>query len=203
MIGIVSYGMGNIRSVCNVFDYLGHETLVVTDPGDLDRVDKILIPGVGAFPAAMEKINNSGFAAALNDQVLARGKYVLGICLGMQLLAEEGDEFETCPGLGWIPGRVEQIPRGDGSLRLPQVGWNELKPQRDCRLLSGVDNDTNCYFVHSYHLKAADEKHITATVDYGGPVTAAVAHNNIFGVQFHPEKSQRVGLGILDNFARL
>jgi glutamine amidotransferase len=195
--------MGNIQSVCNAFDYLDHETLVITNPGDLDRVDKILIPGVGAFPAAMEMINQTGFAAALDEQVLVKGKYVLGICLGMQLLAEEGIEFERCRGLGWIPGRVDLIPRHGGSLRLPHVGWNELEAQGECPLLRDIGSETSCYFVHSYQLRVANENHITATVDYGGPVTAAVAHNNIFGVQFHPEKSQRVGLGILDNFARL
>lgn len=203
MIGIVNYGMGNIQSVCNAFDYLGHKTVVASQPGDLEQADKILIPGVGAFPSAMERINDAGFAEALDENVMVQGKPALGICLGMQLLAEAGTEFGDCRGLGWIPGRVEQIPRNDAALRLPQIGWNELEVRHACPLLADIGDKSSCYFVHSYEFNPADENDVTATVDYGGPVTAVVARGNIFGVQFHPEKSQRVGLKILDNFARL
>lgn len=203
MIGVVSYGMGNIQSVCNAFEHLGHPTLVVEEPGQLECADMIVIPGVGAFAAAMGRMEETGFANALGEQVLGKRKPALGICLGMQLLAEEGTEFVPCHGLGWIPGRVEPIERENTALRLPQVGWNELESVRDCALLCGISGDTSCYFVHSFELKARDRDDVAATVEYGGAVTAIVSRENIFGVQFHPEKSQRVGLKILDNFARL
>lgn len=203
MIGVVAYGMGNIQSVCNAFDYLGHPVTVVETPDDLNAVERIVLPGVGAFPSAMARLHDTGFARALDEQVRERGKPVLGICLGMQLLAEEGTEFRQCPGLGWIPGRIEIIERETTGLRLPQIGWNELAITGDSPLLAGLGNAPCCYFVHSYHFRPRDPAHIEATVDYGGPVTAAVAHGNIFGVQFHPEKSQKVGLKVLDNFARL
>lgn len=203
MIGVVSYGMGNIQSVCNALEHLGHDVLDARTPDDLDGVDRIIIPGVGAFPAAMERLTATGFVDSLNIQVRDRGKPVLGICLGMQLLGETGTEFGECAGLGWIPGRVEIIPRQSSGLRLPQIGWNELNIRDGARLFANIEGDTSCYFVHSYQLCPADTDHIVATVDYGGPVTAAVQHENIFGAQFHPEKSARVGLSVLDNFARL
>lgn len=203
MIGIVSYGMGNIQSVCNALGHLGHPVQVVRSPGDLDSVERIILPGVGAFPAAMERLRASGFVDALNTQVLEQGKPVLGICLGMQLLAEAGTEFRDCDGLGWIPGRVEIIPRGDNQLRLPQIGWNDLDIHSGSRLFDNIEGDTSCYFVHSYQLRPGDPADVVATVDYGGPITAAVERGNIFGAQFHPEKSARVGLAVLDNFAKI
>ncbi len=203
MIGVVSYGMGNIQSVCNALVYLGHEVLVAQSPDDLEQASRIILPGVGAFPAAMKRLQESGFADALHAHVRERDKPLLGICLGMQLLAETGTEFEACDGLGWIPGRVEIIPRGPKKLRLPQVGWNELAVRDGARLFDGIEGDTSCYFVHSYQLNAAEPEDVVATVDYGGPVTAAVERENIFGAQFHPEKSARVGLALLDMFARL
>ncbi|MBT6536263.1 MAG: imidazole glycerol phosphate synthase subunit HisH [Rhodospirillaceae bacterium] len=203
MIGVVSYGMGNIRSVCNALEHLGHEPLVASAPDDLDKVDRIILPGVGAFPAAMERLGTTGFADALNTQVRARGKPVLGICLGMQLLGEIGTEFGDCAGLGWIPGRVEIIPRGESNLRLPQIGWNELEVREGAQLFTNIEGDSSCYFVHSYQLLTTDPSDVVATVDYGGPVTAAVERDNIFGAQFHPEKSARVGLAVLDNFANI
>lgn len=203
MIGVVSCGMGNIQSVCNAFEFLGHDVVAASEPQELRGADRIVIPGVGAFPTAMGALRGAGFVEELQEQVIGKGKLALGICLGMQLLADEGTEFRVCPGLGWIPGRVEIIPRSDKALRLPQIGWNELEIKKDCPLLNGIEGETSCYFVHSYQLCPADPAHIVATVDYGGPVTAAVSRDNIFGMQFHPEKSQKVGLKILDNFARL
>ena len=203
MIGIVSYGMGNIQSVCNAFDYLGHDLLVADGPDDLGRCDHLVLPGVGSFPAAMERLSANGFVDALEEQVRDREKPLLGICLGMQLLADTGTEFRECAGLGWIPGRVEMIEREPPDLRLPQMGWNELEIANAEPLFAGVEGDTSCYFVHSFHLCPREPADVAATVDYGGPVTAAVARGNVFGVQFHPEKSQKVGLQILDNFAKL
>lgn len=203
MIAVVSYGMGNIQSVCNALEHLGHDAVPAATPEDLDAADRIILPGVGAFPAAMARLIETGFAAALHAQVLDQKKPVLGICLGMQLLAETGTEFEECQGLGWIPGRVERIPREGTALRLPQIGWNELDISADARLFTGIEGDTSCYFVHSYQLNPAEPSDIVATTDYGGPVVAAVERGNIFGAQFHPEKSARVGLAVLENFATL
>ncbi len=203
MIGVVSFGMGNIGSVCNALEHLGHTPLIASAPEDLDKADRIILPGVGAFPAAMTRLSTSGFLDALNDQVREKGKPVLGICLGMQLLAETGTEFGDCAGLGWISGRVEIIPRGSSDLRLPQIGWNELVLKDNAQLFANIEGDTSCYFVHSYQLLPTDPSDIVATVDYGGPVTAAVQRDHIFGAQFHPEKSARVGLAVLDNFAKV
>lgn len=203
MIAIVSYGMGNIQSVRNAFEHLGHEVSVAEAPGELAGADKVVIPGVGSFPKAMERLSRSGFRDALDEMVLVRKKPVLGICLGMQILADSGTEFGDCEGLGWVPGRVERIPRSGPDLRLPQVGWNALQITKACPLFDGMGEDTCCYFLHSYHLRAARPQDVSATVDYGGPITAAVSVDHIFGMQYHPEKSQRVGLKVLDNFARL
>jgi imidazole glycerol-phosphate synthase subunit HisH len=203
MIGVVSYGMGNIQSVCNALEHLGHQPLVASTPEDLDKVDRIILPGVGAFPAAMERLMKTGFLDALNNQARDKSKPILGICLGMQLLAETGTEFGECAGLGWIPGRVEIISRGSSDLRLPQIGWNELELRDNAQLFANIEGDTSCYFVHSYQLLPTEPSDIVATVEYGGPVTAAVQRDNIFGAQFHPEKSARVGLAVLDNFAKV
>jgi glutamine amidotransferase len=203
MIGVVAYGMGNVRSVLNALEHVGADAALAATPEDLDRADKILLPGVGAFGEAMRRLTERGVKPALDEQVLGRGKPILGICLGMQLLAETGTEFGEAKGLGYIPGRVEIIPREDRTLRLPHMGWNGLDIVKDCPLLGGIAGDTCCYFVHSYHLKAGRPGDVSATCDYGGPVTAAVSAGHIFGTQFHPEKSQRVGLRILSNFAAL
>jgi glutamine amidotransferase len=202
-IAIVAYGMGNIRSVVNALDYLGHASIVATEPGMLKNADKIILPGVGAFRRAMERLATAGFRAALDEQVHARKKLVLGICLGMQLLAETGTEGGESQGLGWIPGRVELIPRGPRNLRLPHVGWNDIDIKKDCPLFKDLGLDRAFYFVHSYYLKPADTDDISATTDYGGPITAAVARGHVFGLQPHPEKSQTAGLAFLGNFAKL
>jgi glutamine amidotransferase len=204
VIAVVGYGMGNVQSVVNALDHVGARHAVVTDPSALARADKILLPGVGAFRAAMERLAALGFVDALQEAVRGRGRPVLGICLGMQLLAETGTEFGETSGLGWIAGRVEPIDRtGHEDLRLLHVGWSALRVERDDALLRGLGDETSCYFVHSYHLKAVDPAAVSATCVYGGRVTAAVSADHVFGVQFHPEKSQRVGLQILRNFAAL
>jgi glutamine amidotransferase len=152
----------------------------------------------------MDRLEATSFRAALDQEVRGREKPILGICLGMQLLADEGTEFGTREGLGYIPGRVEIIPRGaDSDLRLPHMGWNDLEIRRACPLLEGLEGDTACYFVHGYHLKTARGGDVSATCEYGGPITATVSAGHVFGAQFHPEKSQAVGLAILGNFAAL
>jgi glutamine amidotransferase len=202
-IAIVAYGMGNIRSIVNALDHLGHASLVATEPKQLAQAAKIIIPGVGAFRMAMERLAATGFQATLDEEVRAKKKPVLGVCLGMQVLADTGTEGGDSPGLGWVPGRVEIIPRGDTNLRLPHVGWNEIAVVKDCPVLKDLGPDRAFYFVHSYHLKTTDDADVCATTDYGGPITAAVARGHVFGFQPHPEKSQQAGLKVLDNFARL
>ena len=187
----------------NALDAVEVPNFLAERPEQLADADRILLPGVGAFRAAMERLQRLGFADALHEQVLGKGKAILGVCVGMQLMASTGMEFGECPGLSWIPGRVEPIEVGDSRLRLPQIGWNDLDVRTESPLLEGIGEDTSCYFVHSFHLRPADGSSIVATCEYGEAVTAVVSRQNIHGVQFHPEKSQRVGLRVLANFARL
>lgn len=203
MIGIVAYGMGNVQSVLNALEHIGANAALASTPEDLERADKILLPGVGAFGEAMRRLTERGIKSALDKQVLDKKKPILGICLGMQLLAEAGTEFGETAGLGYIPGRVDVIPRKDPALRLPHMGWNNLDITKACPLFDGIAGDRCCYFVHSYYLKADRPEDVSAICDYGGPVTAAVSAGHIFGTQFHPEKSQGVGLRVLANFAAL
>ena len=202
MIAVVSCGIGNVQSVLNAFARLGHEARAVESPAALAEAARIVLPGVGAFPSCMRRLEESGFHVAIDREVKA-GKPFLGVCVGMQLMAEIGTEFADTPGLGFIPGRVELIPKTTPDLRIPQIGWNDLRIAKPTPLLAGLDSDTACYFVHSYALRCSDEQDVAAWTDYGSPVVAAVARGNVFGLQAHPEKSQLVGLKILDNFARL
>lgn len=203
MITIVNYGMGNIQSVLNAFEHLDHAVKVIDEPSALAHAEKLVLPGVGSFKQAAERLD-AGFRDALDEAVKGRGCPILGICLGMQLLAARGTEHGESRGLGWIDGIVEKIPTGGNRLRLPHVGWNGLgQIDRDCPLFASVDDGADCYFVHSYQLNATDPDDITAITEYGGTLTAAVARGNVFGTQFHPEKSQPVGLIMLDAFARL
>ncbi len=202
MIALVAYGRGNIRSVENALMRIGCEFRTIADPGEVNAADKLILPGVGAFGDCMSAFRAKGFEAAVLGHV-ARGKPLLGICVGMQMLAESGHEFGTHAGIGLVRGRVVQIPRKDNSLRLPHVGWNALLPRKDCPLLRDLPGDRTAYFVHSFHLEVSDPADVSAVVEYGGPVTAAVSAPPVFGMQFHPEKSQEVGLRILSNFAAL
>lgn len=203
MIGVVAYGKGNLRSVTNALDRIEARYLIAEKPSALQDCDRILLPGVGAFGDCMNKLAAKDFAGPVVEQVRKLGKPILGICVGMQMLATEGEEFGKHAGLDLIAGRVVQIPRKDQNLRLPQVGWNTLELKGDSPLFAGLGQDKACYFVHSYHFVPADLEKIAATVDYGGPVVAAVSSQRVYGVQFHPEKSQSVGLAVLDNFSKL
>jgi glutamine amidotransferase len=202
MIGVVNYGIGNLRSVANALEQVGARFALIDEPGAIASADKLLVPGVGAFGACMEALAARGFREPLLAHAAA-GKPLLGICVGMQMLATTGTEFGERPGLGLVPGRVVQIPRATQDLRLPQIGWNALRLRGDCPLLRGLGAETSAYFVHSFHLESADPADVAADVDYGGPVVAAVQRANVFGMQFHPEKSQAVGLRVLDNFRKL
>lgn len=199
MIAIIDYGAGNIFSVKNALDYLGLENALVSDVQSVKDADAVILPGVGAFPAAMEKLNATGLVDTIKEE--ARRKPFLGICLGMQLIFEKGYEFEECDGLGLISGSVRKMEEPD--LIIPHMGWNELEKLNDCPLMEGIGDSEYVYFVHSY--KAfCDDSNISAYVEYGGRVPALVFDGNyVYGCQFHPEKSGDTGLKILRSFASL
>ena len=197
-IAIIDYGVGNLKSVSNALRYLGCESVITADPQELERADGVILPGVGAFPDAADKLR----AAGLDQTVITQGqkKPVLGICLGMQLLLERGEEVRPCPGLGVVQGVCAKIPTQE---KLPHIGWNTLTFSHDSPLFQGLDQGTSVYFVHSFSAQDTSEAQVIATTDYGIPVTAAVQNGNFFACQFHPEKSGDAGLHILRNFARL
>lgn len=204
MIAIIDYGSGNIAAIANIYKQLQVPFLITSDLDELAKADRYILPGVGAFDATMRYLNDSGMVATLNEQVLVNKKKVLGICVGMQVLAESSDEGALA-GLGWIKGRVRQI---DSSLipvnpKLPHMGWNSVKPKTDAILFSGVDVEQGFYFLHSYYFDATDVADVVATVHYGKELPCAVAHGNVFGMQFHPEKSHVNGVAVFRNFAEL
>jgi imidazole glycerol-phosphate synthase subunit HisH len=199
MIGIVDYGMGNLRSVYNAFDMLGVDAKICSHPDELTNAERIVLPGVGAFRDCMVNLAAKGFREALHE-VRRQGKPILGICLGMQAMARRSFEGGEHEGLNWFEGDVIRLQAGDASLRVPQIGWNEVRYQPDSPLFAGLPANPHFYFVHSYFLKCARESEVVAACDYGGSVTAAVCKENIFATQFHPEKSQAYGLRVLQNF---
>lgn len=200
MIAIVDYGAGNIFSVKNALDFLGVESVLTSDRNEIENADAVILPGVGAFPWAMGELNKSGLVETIKNE--AQKKPFLGICLGMQLIFEKSYEFEECDGLGLIAGKVDKIE--EPGLIVPHMGWNKLEVLRkDCPLLEGLPGNDYVYFVHSY--KAfTEEKYLAAYSEYGGKVPALVWDGGfVYGAQFHPEKSGKIGLKILQNFANL
>jgi glutamine amidotransferase len=204
MIGIIDYGMGNLNSVSNAFRALGFESFIAKRPDELERADRVVLPGVGAFEGASAELRSGGWDGYVRDMV-SSGRPLLGICLGMQLLFEIGHENGIHRGLGIFPGRVERIPNAPGQrgkkLKIPQVGWNRLDMRKKSAILSGSD-EVYVYFVHSYHAVAPAE-YVSAVTFYGADLTAAVERGSVFGVQFHPEKSGERGLEILRRFAEV
>ncbi|WP_298526948.1 imidazole glycerol phosphate synthase subunit HisH [uncultured Ruminococcus sp.] len=199
MIAIIDYGAGNIFSVKNAMDYLGLESRLVSDEKSVRESDAVILPGVGAFPAAMEKLKATGLVDIIKEE--AAKKPFLGICLGMQLIFEKGYEFEECDGLGLISGSVRKMEEPD--LIIPHMGWNKLEKLNDCPLLENVGDDEYVYFVHSYKAECED-RNIAAYSEYGGRVPALVYDGKyVYGAQFHPEKSGETGLKILRSFAGL
>ncbi len=195
-VGIIDYGVGNLRSVEKAFAATGCEAVVSGNEDELRAAERLVLPGVGAFAACMKALSERGFDRLVRERAEA-GTPVLGVCVGMQLLFDESEEFGSTPGLGLLRGRVRRF---DGELVVPQVGWNRIYQRRRHGLFEGVEDGAFCYFVHSFYCEPEDEKVIAGTTDYGGKYASVVAKENICGVQFHPEKSQSVGLRMLRNF---
>ncbi len=204
MIAIIDYGSGNVGAIANIYKQLKIPHRITGDLKELEEAERYVLPGVGAFDATMSYLNKSGMVDLLNEQVLVQRKKVLGICVGMQILAESSEEG-VLSGLGWIPGRVRKIDASALSAppRLPHMGWNTVCPRPGAALFEGVDENQGFYFLHSYYFDAADDGDVAATVDYGQRLVCAVAHGNIYGMQFHPEKSHANGVAVFRNFAGL
>ena len=198
MIAVIDYGAGNLFSVINALNYIGLDNITTRDKAELQRADAIILPGVGAFPRAMEMLGRAGLIECIKQESLK--KPLLGICLGMQLLFDYSEEFGFTEGLGLIGGNVRLLECG--ALKIPHIGWNELIKTQDDSLLKGLDKGSSVYFVHSY-MAYTNEANTLAVTDYGGPVTALVKSGYTYGAQFHPEKSGEVGLQILRNFGGL
>jgi glutamine amidotransferase len=204
VIGIVDYGCGNVAAIENVLTRLALPYQRVSTPEAFKAVEKVLLPGVGAFDMVMGLLEESGLLGALTDTVLERRTPALGICVGMQVMAECSEEGSR-PGLGWIPGKVVRIDvsRLENPPFLPHMGWNSIKASPGSPLFEGVNEETGFYFLHSYRFECASEDCQLAVADYGGPLTAAVRREHIYGVQFHPEKSHANGVTLISNFAKL
>lgn len=204
MIAIIDYGSGNIAAIANIYKKLKIPHLITGDLRELESAERYILPGVGAFDATMRYLNKSGMVGLLNEQVWGKKKKVLGICVGMQILADSSEEG-VLPGLGWIPGRVRKIDETTLSRapKLPHMGWNAVKPGNGAQLFESVDTARGFYFLHSYYCEAANAADVSATVEYGKALTCAVAHENVFGMQFHPEKSHSNGVAVFRNFAKL
>jgi imidazole glycerol-phosphate synthase subunit HisH len=210
-VAIVDYGSGNLHSAAKAFERAARESghdqpiLVTDDPAKVRAADRVVLPGVGAFADCRRGLDAvPGMVDALNETVRQKARPFLGICVGMQLMAERGREYEVVDGLGWIPGEVDKIVPADASLKIPHMGWNTLNARVAHPLFDGIalgSSGLHAYFVHSYHLKT-DQACLVADADYGGAVTAMVARDNYAGTQFHPEKSQRLGLKLIANFLK-
>ena len=201
MIALIDYEAGNIKSVENALKFLGRETVLTRDRDQIWMADKVILPGVGAFGDAMDRIRDYDLEDVIHS-VTERGTPFLGICLGLQLLFEESEESPGAKGLGILPGKVSRIPEGEGR-KVPQIGWNDLSYPKKGRLFEDVPEGSYVYFVHSYYLHADDRDIVAAQTQYGVTIDASVEKDNVFACQFHPEKSERVGMQILRNFVKL
>jgi glutamine amidotransferase len=202
MIAIIDYGMGNIHSVNKALQLLGAQTKITNNPKEILGADKAVLPGVGAFDDAVLELEKQGLIKAIN-QFVKSGKPLLGICLGMQLFFEESDEAKDKKGLGLLKGSVKRFAHKD-NLKVPHMGWNQIKViNKACSLFKGIDDGSFVYFCHSYYAEPGESSLTAVSCDYGDDFAAAVYKDNLYGVQFHPEKSQRTGLNILENFVKL
>lgn len=207
-VAIIDYGSGNLHSTAKAFERvaseLGKNVAVTSDPKTVAAADYIVLPGVGAFGDCMKGLSAvRGMVDTLKEQVLLNKKPFLGICVGMQLLAEKGLEHGEHKGLGWFQGVVEKITPRDKALKIPHMGWNDLRVNGDHPFVRGVNSGEHAYFVHSYAMRCANENEVQSTVDYGCNITAIIAKDNIMGTQFHPEKSQETGMKLIRNFLTL
>lgn len=198
---ILDYGSGNVRSVFNIVSLLNPEVIVSNLAEDIRNASHLILPGVGAFEAAMQKIKNSIPLEVLEAEVFTKKKPFLGICVGMQVLADTGYEFGKHKGLGWITGEVKKI--NSGSLPLPHIGWNNTEIKKDNPLVEGISSDFDFYFVHSFAFFTDQTENVVATTDYGQKFCSIIAKENVYGVQFHPEKSQKAGQLLLENFLKI
>jgi glutamine amidotransferase len=204
MITIIDYGLGNVLAFANIYKRLNVPVAVAKNVSDLGRATKLILPGVGAFDHAMSLLQGSGMREALDELVLVRAIPVLGVCVGMQILAAKSEEGQL-PGLGWIEGDVRKfdVASAEQTVRLPHMGWNDVNPASPSALFAGLESDARFYFLHSYYFRCARDENILARAEYGSVFCCAVQSNGIFGVQFHPEKSHRYGTRLLKNFAEL
>lgn len=201
MIAIIDYDAGNIKSVEKALQYLGEEAVITRDREEILASDKVILPGVGAFGDAMEKLHQYGLVDTIQEVVDRRIPF-LGICLGLQLMFESSDEAPGVKGLGLLPGKILRIPK-KGDMKIPHMGWNDIKIKEGAKLFAGLEDHPYVYFVHSYYLQADDPSIVATTTEYGVTIHASVEKDNIFACQFHPEKSSTVGLQILKNFIAL
>ncbi len=204
---IVDYKSGNISSVINSFKEVAKEKVnieVTSDPNKIKSSDKVVLPGQGSFKSCVEALNNiDGLSDTLNEFTIINKKPLLGICVGLQMFADIGYEETETKGLGWITGKVSKIDNQDGKFKLPHIGWNEINIVKDSKIFKDIENNSHMYFVHSYEFVPNDKNVISATTDYSTKVVCSVEKENIFGTQFHPEKSDKFGLKIIDNFISL
>jgi glutamine amidotransferase len=204
---IVDYKSGNISSVINSFQAVAQNNININVTEDLNLIkssDKIVLPGQGSFKSCVDALNNiSGLVDALKDFALVNKKPLLGICVGLQMFADVGYEEAETKGLGWIPGKVSKIDNKNGNFKLPHIGWNEIEFMKNSKIFNGIENKSHMYFVHSYEFIPEDKSVISATVDYSTKIVCSVEKENLFGTQFHPEKSDKVGLKVIENFINL
>lgn len=200
-IGVIDYGMGNLRSVINAMKEIGSPAELFTEADRVMGFDRIILPGVGAFQEAMENLRSMGMVEALNAHVEA-GKPLLGICLGMQLICRESSEDGQHEGLGWIDASVAHFPTGEG-LKVPHMGWNAIEICHENPVVGGIKSGADVYFVHSYYVDCADKQHEVGSTEHGIRFASVIARENVYGMQFHPEKSQHVGMQLLRNFANV
>ena len=199
---MIDYGASNLRSAQKAFEHVGAEVKLTADPQTVRQANRLVLPGVGAFGAGMDALRVRGLDEAIHEAV-NKNVPMLGICLGMQFLFEQSDEMGLHKGLGLIPGFVTRFDLADRSLKVPHMGWNQIEVAQDSPLVAGIPNGAHAYFVHSYYCVPGEEQDIVASTEYGRSFASIVARNNVFGIQFHPEKSQRRGLQILDNYLEL
>ena len=204
MIGIVDYGSGNVAAIADIFKRLKLPHVITRDHAELKAADRYVLPGVGAFDTTMRTLKDSGLIGILNDEVQGHGKKIMGVCVGMQILGDSSDEG-VLPGLGWISGHIRRIDPSTikGLPKLPHMGWNSVHIKKDSPLFDSVDPEKGFYFLHSYYFNADDSESVLATVDYGSKLPCVVASKNVYGFQFHPEKSHSNGLAVFRNFSLL